>query len=124
MPNGSGLYNLSGGQITPTSRQESILPIGKATRRRQEMTGRILPGEISWGGDGRRSGGKESDGFNILDLLKGMFSGLFGGGKGEISQEGRLLGRDPYQEYRQPLRGYGRTSSATTPSRSYSMIGE
>ena len=134
MPNGSGLYNLSGGQTTPASRQETILPFGEATKRRQKMTGRQLPGEGQYGEEGA------GNGFNVLDFMKGILSvpfgllgGLFGGGEGrfglrsgQMSPEERQnarqrtfsqADRDYYQRYQQSLPGAsGKTGSSMTPT--------
>ena len=87
MPNDSGLYNFGGGQITPTSQQRQILPIGAATAQRQAMTGREVSGTrpMQRQGQGQGQGGLT----NILDFMKGILAmpldllgGLFGGGTG------------------------------------------
>lgn len=87
MPNGNGLYNLGGGQISPISQQGSVLPIGAATKQRQMITGREVSGPES----------EQSSLMNILDFMKGILAaplgllgGLFGGGEGGFgSQQGR-----------------------------------
>ena len=83
MPNGSGLYNLGGGQVRSASPPRQVLPLGEAARRRQGMRG-VLPGEKDWSKKDDSDRGK-SGGFNILDLLKGIIGiplSLFGGGLG------------------------------------------
>lgn len=139
MPNDSGLYNLGGGQVTPTSQQRQVLPFGEATRRRQTQVGRVLPGEIDWAKRGEEDASKDGGIFNILELLKvplGLLGGLFGGGEGRFglrrgrtSPEERLEARqrqfgqddyDYYSRYRESLPG-GRRMGPPSPSPSPSV---
>ena len=89
MTNGSGLYNLGGGQISPTSQQRQILPIGAATAQRQAMTGREVSGTRPMQGQRQGQGQKQGGLMNILDFMKGILAvpldllgGLFGSGVG------------------------------------------
>ena len=99
------LYNFGGGQVTPVSRQRSVLPIGAATRLRQGATGRDVSGTTPMQGQGQ---GQKQGGFvNILDFMKGILTlpfgllgGLSGGGekrfglrRGQMSPEERLAAR-------------------------------
>ena len=116
MPNGNELYNLGGGQITPSSQQRTILPLGEATRRRQGITGREVSGTTPMGGQGQ--GQKQGGLVNILDLMKGilgvplgLLGRLFGGGKDNKKQPRRAL---PVPSSQFQNRTYGPTSQRMT----------
>lgn len=100
MTNGSELYNLGGGQISPISQQGQILPIGAATAQRQAMTGREVSGTRPMQRQGQGQGQKQGGLMNILDFMKGilavpldLLSGLFGSGAGRgASQKPTVTG--------------------------------
>lgn len=132
MPNGNGLYNLGGGQITSVSQQRPILPMGAATKERQRITGRDVSGTTP------TEGQEQGSLMNILDFMKGILAaplgllgGLFGGGegrfglqRGQTSPDERLGARqrqfgqgdyDYYGRYRESLPG-GRRMGPPSPS--------